>query len=68
MTSFHFTGEYENQKEDHIQIEYTKNHLNEDAKRSVKIGLDVAKDECGQVPIYYEDLDGKAQGIATTAL
>lgn len=66
LTSFHFTGEYENQEKDHIQIVYTKNHPNEDAKKSVKIGLDVAKDEYGQVPIYYEDLDGNAQGIATT--
>ena len=45
LTSFHFTGEYENQNQDHIQILYTKNHSNEDAKKSVKIGLDVAKDE-----------------------
>lgn len=66
LTSFHFTGEYENQSQDHIQIVYTKNHPNEDAKKSVKIGLDVAKDEYGQVPIYYEDLDGNAQGIAIT--
>jgi len=64
LTSFHFTGEYENQNQDHIQILYTKNHPNEDAQKSVKIGLDVAKDEYGQVPIYYEDLDGKAQGTA----
>lgn len=66
LTSFHFTGDYENQSKEHIQIAYTKNHPNEDAKKSVKIGLDVAKDEYGQVPIYYEDLDGNAQGIAAT--
>jgi len=64
LTSFHFTGEYENQNQEHIQILYTKNNPNEDAQKSVKIGLDVAKDEYGQVPIYYEDLDGKAQGTA----
>ena len=45
LTSFHFTGEYESQNQDHIQILYTKNHPNEDAQKSVKIGLDVAKDE-----------------------
>lgn len=66
LTSFHFTGAYENQNEEHIQIVYTKNHPNEDAKKSLKIGLDVAKDKYGQVPIYYEDLNGNAQGIATT--
>lgn len=66
FTSFHFTGEYENQNQDHIQILYTKNHPNGDAKKSVKIGLDVAKDEYGQVPIYYEDLSGNASSIAVT--
>ena len=66
LTSFHFTGEYDSQEKDHIQIVYSKNHPNESAKKSAKIGLDVAKDEYGQVPIYYEELDGNASGTVAT--
>jgi|GEM_PF-1184311 len=66
LTSFHFEGEYDSQGKDHIQIVYSKNHPNESAKKSAKVGLDVAKDEYGQVPIYYEELDGNASGTAAT--
>lgn len=60
LTSFHFTGAYENQTEQYIKISYTKTRPSDSAFKAVKIGLNVASDGKGPVPVFYESLDGNA--------
>lgn len=67
LTTVHFEGDYENQDAEAIQIVYTKDHPNDSsAKKSVKVGLDMANDGKGPVPIFYEALDGNASGFIET--
>jgi len=66
LTSFHFTGAYDNQTEEHIKINYTKSRPSDSAFKAVKIGLDVANDGKGPVPIFYEPLDGNANCFEAT--
>jgi len=47
LTSFHFTGAYENQIEEYIKISYTKSRPSENAFKAVKVGLNVANDGKG---------------------
>lgn len=67
LTTVHFEGDYENQDIEAIQIVYTKEHTNDHRlKKSIKVGLDVANDGKGPVPIFYEALDGNASGFVET--
>jgi transposase len=67
LTTVHFEGDYENQDSEAIQIVYTKEHTNDHRlKKSIKVGLDVANDGKGPVPIFYEALSGNASGFVET--
>jgi hypothetical protein len=66
LTSFHFTGAYENQTEEYIKISYTKSRPSDSAFKAVKLGLNVANDGKGPVPIFYEPLDGNADSFEAT--
>jgi len=66
LTSFHFTGAYDNQTEEHIKISYTKTRPSDSAFKAVKVGLNVANDGKGPVPIFYEALDGNADPFEAT--
>lgn len=66
LTSFHFTGAYDNQTEEHLQISYTKSRPSDSAFKAVKVGLNVANDGKGPVPIFYESLDGNADPFEAT--
>ena len=66
LTSFHFTGAYDNQTEESIKISYTKSRPSDSAFKAVKIGLNVANDGKGPVPIFYESLDGNADPFEAT--
>jgi len=66
LTSFHFTGAYDHQTEEHIQLSYTKSRPSDSAFKAVKIGLNVANDGKGPVPIFYEALDGNADPFEAT--
>ena len=66
LTSFHFTGAYDNQTEEYIKISYTKSRPSDSAFKAVKIGLNVANDGKGPVPIFYESLDGNADPFEAT--
>ncbi len=66
LTSFHFTGAYANQTEAYIQISYTKSRPSDSAFKAVKVGLNVANDGQGPVPIFYEALDGNADPFEAT--
>jgi hypothetical protein len=75
LTSFHFTGAYDNQTEEYIKISYTKSRPSDSeftslqgkpAFKAVKVGLNVANDGKGPVPIFYESLDGNADCFNAT--
>lgn len=66
LTSFHFTGAYDNQTEEYIKISYTKSRPSDSAFKAVKVGLNVANDGKGPVPIFYESLDGNADPFEAT--
>jgi len=66
FTSFHFTGASENQTEEYIKISYTKSRPSDSAFKAVKVGLNVANDGKGPVPIFYEPLDGNADCFNAT--
>ncbi len=66
LTSFHFTGAYDNQTEGYIKISYTKSRPSDSAFKAVKVGLNVANDGKGPVPIFYESLDGNADSFEAT--
>jgi len=66
LTSFHFTGAYDNQTEEYIKINYTKGRPSDSAFKAVKVGLNVANDGKGPVPIFYEPLDGNADCFNAT--
>ncbi len=66
LTSFHFTGAYEHQTEEYIKISYTKSRPSDSAFKAVKVGLNVANDGKGPVPIFYEALDGNADPFEAT--
>lgn len=67
LTTVHFEGEYENQDPDAIQIVYTKdNPKDHNVNKSIKVGLNVANDGKGPIPIFYEALDGNASGFVET--
>ena len=74
-TTRHFTGAYENQTEEYIKISYTKSRPSDSeftslqgkpAFKAVKVGLNVANDGKGPVPIFYESLDGNADSFEAT--
>lgn len=66
LTSFHFTGAYDHQTEEYITISYTKSRPSDSAFKAVKVGLNVANDGKGPVPIFYEALDGNADPFEAT--
>ncbi|MDI6704338.1 MAG: DUF4277 domain-containing protein [bacterium] len=66
LTSFYFEGDYENQEEQYIKIVYAKTKKSEMARKSAKIGINIANDGKGPVPIFYEPLDGNATGFEAT--
>jgi transposase len=66
LTTFHFEGDYENQDKNYIRILYAKNKFSQEAKKSAKIGLNIANDGNGPVPVFYEPLDGNANGFKAT--
>lgn len=72
LTNIYFEGAYEEkeQKEatehkEGIHIRYAKEGK-ENAKKAVKVGLDMANDGKGPVPVYYDPLDGNASGYKAT--
>jgi len=52
LTSFHFTGAYDHQTEEYLKISYTKSRPSDSAFKAVKVGLNVANDGKGPVPIF----------------
>lgn len=67
LTTIHFEGEYENQQPEAIKIVYTKDHPKDyRVRKSIKVGLDVANDGKGPIPVFYEALDGNSSGFVET--
>lgn len=66
LTTVQMTGEYPGEETDPIRISYTKTHPQQPAQKSFKLGLDIANDGQGPVPIWYESLDGNASGFEAT--
>lgn len=73
LTTVHFEGEYEteqnqqNQYPEAIKIAYAKEHPKQlMLKKSIKVGLDVANDGKGPVPVFYEALNGNSSGFVET--
>lgn len=66
LTSFHFRGAYNNQTEGYIKISYTKSRPFETAFKAVKVGLNIANDGKGPVPIFYDSLDGNGDPFEAT--
>jgi transposase len=71
LTTIYLEGAYEEQQEkaatavEGIQIKYAKEGQAR-AKKAIKVGLNVANDGEGPIPIYYEPLDGNASGYQVT--
>jgi transposase len=71
LTTIYFEGAYEEDQDKAatpaagIPIRYAKEG-NERAKKAIKVGLNVANDGQGPIPIYYEPLDGNASGYQVT--
>lgn len=71
LTDIYLEGAYEEKQEETtkheqgIHIRYTKEGK-ENAKKAIKVGLDMANDGKGPVPVYYEALDGNASGYKAT--
>lgn len=66
LTPVHFEGAYEGQTDEFIRITYTKSGKGKPAQKALKVGLNVANDGQGPVPLFYEPLDGRATGVAAT--
>lgn len=66
LTTFYFEGDYENQNDDYIKICYAKDKASQMAQKAAKVGLNVANDGKGPVPVFYESLNGNAQGFEVT--
>jgi transposase len=71
LTTVYLEGAYEEEKDtahperEGLQIKYAKEGQGR-AKKAIKVGLNVANDEQGPIPIYYEPLDGNASGYQVT--
>jgi len=67
LTDIEVHGEYSslNEQEDTIKICYTK-ELGGKVKKAFKMGLDVASDGKGPVPISYDIFDGNISGFEAT--
>lgn len=69
LTTVHFEGEYENQanQDQTIRITYAKDHKNEGKiRKAIKVGIDMANDGRGPIPVFYEALDGNSSGYVET--
>lgn len=66
LTSVHFEGAYEDQTDAYVRITYTKSGKGKPAQKALKVGLNVANDGQGPVPLFYEPLDGNATGFEAT--
>jgi transposase len=71
LTTIYLEGAYEEPQAkaatavEGMQIKYAKEGQQR-AKKAIKVGLNVANDGEGPVPIYYEPLDGNASGYQVT--
>lgn len=67
LTTVHFEGEYENQYPQTVRITYAKDHPKDyRIKKGIKVGLDLANDGKGPIPVFYETLDGNSSGFVET--
>jgi len=74
-TSFHFTGEYDEQSEDPsllpefkpFKIEVGRHARPGDHIKEAQVGVDLANDGKGPVPAFYHSADGSANGHAAVA-
>lgn len=65
LTTVTLEGEYEDQAPGHIRIEYAKTSK-ATAQKAFQVGLNVANDGEGPVPIMYEPFDGNLSGFVAT--
>jgi transposase len=71
LTTIYLEGAYEADPDnaavpgEGLRIKYAREG-HERAKKAIKVGLNVANDGEGPVPIYYEPLDGNASGYQVT--
>ena len=71
LTTIYLEGAYEEDPDnaalpgEGMQVKYAREGQ-ERAKKAIKVGLNVANDGHGPIPIYYEPLDGNASGYQVT--
>jgi transposase len=71
LTTVYLKGAYEEEEDvapterEGVHIKYAREGQ-ERAKKAIKVGLNVANDGRGPLPIYYEPLDGNASGYQVT--
>lgn len=74
-TSFHFTGEYDNQSPSAslvpelrpFKIEYGRHALPGSHTKEAQVGVDLANDPKGPLPFFYHTADGSANGHQAVA-
>jgi transposase len=66
LTCFTFTGEYEEQLPEFVQILYKKKSSGESPKKCVQVGLDVSVSDGCAVPVWYDLINGNEDEYGPT--